>query len=233
MAKKLFCVPYAGGNAAVFKRLGTYFEKASVEVIPFEYAGHGIRIRENFSDSIEEIGKECAEFIKKNIVSGDEIYILGYSMGSLVAYEAILILENKCDITVKSFFAAANQAPCTKETVFDDYENDGDIEKDVIELGGFDKKLLTNKRYMSMILPVIKNDFSILNRYRKSIHLEKLKVPVVVMRGKTDIHHQNLDDWKLQTIAGCEFMEFSTGHFFMLDEMELMADRMLNVICNE
>ena len=91
MAKKLFCVPYAGGNATLFNRL-TVFLKDMVEVIAFEYPGHGVRIKEKYSSSIEQLGRECADFIKGKVGSDDEIYILGYSMGSLVAYEAICIL---------------------------------------------------------------------------------------------------------------------------------------------
>ena len=83
---QLFCIPYAGGNASFFNNLKKYLED-SVEVYNLEYSGHGIRRREAFYHDFEELLIEVKEQIETHRKKDVPYAILGYSMGSLAAYE--------------------------------------------------------------------------------------------------------------------------------------------------
>lgn len=83
---QLFCIPYAGGNASFFNNLKKYLEDF-VEVYNLEYSGHGIRRREAFYHDFEELLIEVKEQIETHRKKDVPYAILGYSMGSLAAYE--------------------------------------------------------------------------------------------------------------------------------------------------
>ncbi|MEK7017057.1 thioesterase II family protein [Bacillus sp. FSL R9-9410] len=82
---KLFCLPYAGGSASMYYQLKGYMHKI-VDVIPIEYSGHGERISENYYASFKNMVDDIASKII-DYLDDDQFSILGYSMGSLVAFE--------------------------------------------------------------------------------------------------------------------------------------------------
>lgn len=86
----LFCFPYAGGGASVFR---TWQEKIGkdIKIIPAHYPGHEERIMEKPFESMEDlvlnIYKEISELKEQ------PFYLFGHSVGSRVAYE----LAAKCE----------------------------------------------------------------------------------------------------------------------------------------
>ena len=59
---KLFCIPHAGGSAAVYSRWKKYLD-SSIELIPVELSGRGIRMGEKLYDSLKE-AIELAEYLR-------------------------------------------------------------------------------------------------------------------------------------------------------------------------
>lgn len=105
---QLFCIPYAGGNASFFNNLKKYLEDF-VEVYNLEYSGHGIRRREAFYHDFEELLIEVKEQIETHRKKDVPYAILGYSMGSLAAYE--LAANYFMADLPKHIFLAAHEPP--------------------------------------------------------------------------------------------------------------------------
>ena len=47
MESKIFCIPYAGGSASVYRKMQLY-SMPGVSIIPVELAGRGTRMKEAF-----------------------------------------------------------------------------------------------------------------------------------------------------------------------------------------
>ena len=85
--RRLFCVPYAGGGAAVFRRW-TPALADDVELVALQLPGRESRLAERAFESIAEI----VEAVLPVIVSSSDLpyALFGHSMGALVAFEAVV-----------------------------------------------------------------------------------------------------------------------------------------------
>ena len=69
--KKLFCIPYAGGRADLFREFAADMPK-DITVIPLEYAGHGTRAKEDFYQNFKEMTRDVASIIEGQITEGED-----------------------------------------------------------------------------------------------------------------------------------------------------------------
>ena len=88
---QLFCVPYAGGSARVYRNWRREFPDGT-EVIPLEFAGRGSRAKQPFPDSVPEAALELAETVRER-ATGAPYVLFGHSMGSLVVFEMAVALR--------------------------------------------------------------------------------------------------------------------------------------------
>ena len=93
---QLFLLPFAGGNSASFKQLVELLDHR-MEVIGVEYAGRMSRHKENFITDYEEFLEDTANYmnIRRN---GLPISVLGYSLGSVLAFDLIIKKMIKGDL---------------------------------------------------------------------------------------------------------------------------------------
>jgi hypothetical protein len=103
--RRLYCLTYAGGNASFFKGIkkriemighdpGTDSEREqNLEVIPVEYSGRGSRSKEpdymDFQELTLDMAARINDFEEKADVPSDELFLFGYSMGSIAAFEIV------------------------------------------------------------------------------------------------------------------------------------------------
>lgn len=86
---QLFCIPYAGGTSASYNTLTQFLAGEPIDVIALEYAGHGTRVKEPAYDSFDAMASDISNMISKRRIREIPYAILGYSMGSIVAYEIL------------------------------------------------------------------------------------------------------------------------------------------------
>lgn len=92
---KLFCLTYAGGNAAFYDDLEKRVSDC-VELITFECAGHEKRIKEKYYATMGELSQDAYACLLQNVQKGEEYALMGYSMGNIGVAEFLkLILNNK------------------------------------------------------------------------------------------------------------------------------------------
>ena len=83
---QLFCIPFAGGSASSFKELCSFFD-TSIDVYLIEYPGHGMRLREPFSETMDDLVQDAKKQIETNRIPGIPFVLFGYSMGAEVAFD--------------------------------------------------------------------------------------------------------------------------------------------------
>ena len=207
--KKLFCIPYAGGASTVFNGLKDAIDTCKIEIIPLELKGRGTRSKEKFYSSFNEAVQDLVILIENKIDKNEEISLLGYSLGSLIAYEVVKRLEEKGYIC-KNLIIMANNAPNISVKELLDENDDGELMRFVKNLGMFNEKKFYDARFLNIYIKIIREDFKILKDYRKSTHNKKVYANLTVMYGNEDYLHQNAESWRGYTRN--KFQIYSLSH---------------------
>lgn len=159
-ALRLFCFPYAGGSATVFRKWPEYLPE-NVEVCAIQLPGRGSRLREslhtNMSDLIADLHAAIVDII-------DEMpfVFVGHSMGALTAFELCHSLQTSPQHLFVSGFRAPH-LPMRTKAIFDLPEDEFIEELKV--LGGMQPQIMQNRELMNLLLPVLRADFRICDTY--------------------------------------------------------------------
>lgn len=227
---KLFCIPYAGGSALVYNQWGKYI-KDKVEIIPIELKGRGIRTNEVHYTSIEDAVEDVFQVIKDNI-HGCDYAIFGHSMGSLIAYEVCKKITSEKIEKPKHMFFSGRQAP-NFEFKNKYYELDDDeFLLTIQKYGGFSEGIIQNIEIMKYFIPILRNDFKIVEQY-EDIYKAKIDIDSSVFIGKEDsISVYEAIEWKDYVVKNCDIYMFNGGHFFIKDSFLDVINR-ISIILNK
>ncbi|AOJ02205.1 hypothetical protein WS70_10505 [Burkholderia mayonis] len=214
----MFCLPYAGGAAAIF-RDWPRLAPAWLRIAPIHLPGRGVRHHESlipdWSSLIDRLSKDVQ-------AAPDRPYALfGHSLGALIAFELAHELRRRtgsepCWLGVSGCVAPRHHAPrsdwltCSESDVLD-------------ELRSFEQtapELLANREFVELILPVVRNDFHLYGTWRlpRAGARALLRCPVHAFGGSHDDDTRDiatLDAWRDETYGGFERSMFEGGHFFI------------------
>ena len=226
---KILILPCAGGTSLNYRE---FYQKCK-DVIIYEYPGHWSRIDEAFKNSIEDLAKSVVEWYSLKI-SDKEVVILGHSMGAVVGYEAIkyFLCQN---IKVKKLCVAACCTPkklCATLNIEKILENDAKILCFLKSIRQNVGDVVESSFFKDNLLPSIKNDFQLLNKYGKEKNEEKrenpINIPIIGFYGNNDplVNYFEICEWKLLTTQEACFFKFSGDHFFV----NKYVDKILQII---
>jgi surfactin synthase thioesterase subunit len=227
MQYKLFCIPYAGGSAAVYyswkKHLPT-----SVEMVPIELAGRGNRLKEPFYESMKAAVGDVFSIIREEVGDNDEYAVLGHSMGSWIAFEVAQKIFSSPEIKKPChLFFSGNYPPhYSLGTGTVHLLPEKDFQQEVMKIGGTPKIIFENEDLRKLFSPIIRADYKLLERYNGSANSSfPCDCDVTVLCGKDDnINERQALEW--ERYAGKRFSVcfFEGGHFFINEAPESVAD---------
>lgn len=221
--RQLFCFTYAGGNASFFD--GIEKDIDGIEVVKLEYAGHGARHKECFYKDFDELAEDVFNELRGRY-SGGEYALFGYSMGSVVLVEVLRrIITSTCMSSPARVFFAAHE-PHTKQELlnFSGDELDEWVKKRTIKFGAVPEKLINNKAFWRMYLPLYRADYTLIGKYRfENLNL-KTDIPAVIFYSETDTPLANMKLWENYFIGDCEYHRFDGGHFFIQEHHPEIAE---------
>lgn len=207
---QLFCFTYAGGTKDFFKVIEP--DLCGIDVVPLEYAGHGERRKEEYSIDFDELAEDMFREVKEGLNS--DYALFGYSMGSITLVEVLKRIIATGLPQPKNIFLAAHE-PHTKSELlgFTDDELDEWVKNRTVRFGAVPNKLLNNKAFWRVYLPVYRADYTIIGKY----HFEKLdlstQIPATVFYSETDTPKTEMEKWG--RFFPCELYEFPGTHFFI------------------
>lgn len=93
--------------------------------------------------------------------------------------------------------------------------------------------MLDNTELMELLLPMIRADFTLGERYSYKSSL-RLPVPLTVFTGRNDSHVSEhvAREWAEESSVGCDLHIFEGGHFFIHQQQRAVLD-CLKTILNE
>lgn len=217
---RLFCFPYAGGSALIYRRW-TESLPPSVEVCPFQLAGRGTRMAEppqtHLLSLAQSVYQDILPMLNKPFV------FFGHSMGALLSFELTRLLRRARGLTPEHLFVSAAIAPHRRENESQLSElPDDELLMKLYKYNGTPKEVLDNEELMQLLLPLLRADFKLLDTY-DYIPEPPLECPLTVFGGAEDkaVKQELLEAWREQTTGPFTLKMLPGDHFFIQSEQSL------------
>lgn len=218
----LYCFTYAGGTKEFFNEIAK--DLKNIEVVSFDYAGHGERHKEPFYQDFTELADDIFQQFKDQY-HGENYAMLGYSMGSITLVEVLKRIIASGMQEPQHVFLAAHE-PHTKSELlgFTADELDEWVKDRTIRFGDVPERLLNNKVFWRTYLPIYRADYSIIAKYRFDELQLRSQIPATVFYSETDTPLSDMMQWKRFFEKDCTFHQFDGMHFFMRQHHQEMAE---------
>lgn len=220
---RLVCFPHAGGSATGYLGWPELLPDG-VEMLAVQYPGRQNRIAEPCFESLPELAAAVTVALKAH--TGLPLVLFGHSMGSAVAYEVARGLRRDGH-EVPRLLVSGRGAPHVgygerRPPSLDD----ASLIAVVRALSGTEADAYEHPEMRELLMPSLRADYTMLDRYRPAAPAEPLDVPVTVFGGDDDpaCPVAELDSWAEVTDAGHEVLTYPGGHFYLREhERALVA----------
>lgn len=209
----LFCFPYAGGSASVFRTWQADLPDW-VAVCAVQPPGRENRIREA---AIGNVNALVDELLPSILAFADIPFaFLGYSTGALVAFEMARRLRKKAMPLPLILGVAAARAPHIPEPNPLHHLPEDELIEGLRRFSGTPEEILQNKDLMDLYLPILRSDLAIEELY-EHIEEEPLDIDVLAFYGSDDDEAPRsvVEPWKKHTGRNFYLHEIVGGHFFI------------------
>ena len=212
---RLFCIPFAGGNAYSYKDFKEHFA-ASAELFPLELPGRGRRFGEPLLTSLDKMVDELFTQVRDELEQPYALY--GHSMGGRLGW-----------LLARRVLAAGLPAPlhlflsgCAAPSAVENrrrYQLPRNEFISMLQNMDCPPQVLESEELMEVFEPVLRADFEANDtfEYRKEAPFD---IPITVMIGtEEETTREEAFKWQEETMQKIVFTEFPGGHFFIFDHL--------------
>jgi medium-chain acyl-[acyl-carrier-protein] hydrolase len=211
---RLFCFPYAGGTAAVFRNWPRYLP-SEIEVCAIQYAGRGGRIAEPLSDDVVDVMNGVYSDVQRFL--NKPFAFFGHSMGALVSYEFARRLQREGQPGPFELFVSGSIAP-HESSNYEPTHNlpDAEFIAELRRLQGTPAEVLENAELMQLMLPIIRADFKASQTY-EYIPGPPLECSLRAFGGLSDemVPREQVETWREHTRGSFRAQMLPGDHFFL------------------
>jgi medium-chain acyl-[acyl-carrier-protein] hydrolase len=228
---KLYCLPYAGGSAAIYTKWGKYLN-SSIELCPIELAGRAERFREPYYSSMIEAVNDIANLIGNGLEESDYA-LFGHSMGSMIAYELIYRFRvKKLKLPMHVFFSGRYPPNIKKEKRNMHLLSDTEFEQEAMKTGGFPEKLFRFEALLKIALDTLRADYRVIETYECNHPVERFDFDFSVLAGRVDslAVPTDMKEWEKYAAKQCTFYYFDGGHFYLHEHTEKIVQIINNAL---
>jgi medium-chain acyl-[acyl-carrier-protein] hydrolase len=208
----LYCFPYAGATAAMFRDFAAGLP-AGVEVRAVERPGRGARAHEPFARELRAVVDEAADLVERDGCERFALY--GHSLGALTAFELARELRRRGGRQPFHLVVSAARAPhLAQPERFGHRLPDAELLEAVRRLDGTPAAILDDPALWAHALPALRADFEVFETYRH-LREQPLEVPITAIAGLRDrsTPPSEIAAWKEHTVAPFAMHVLAGGHF--------------------
>lgn len=211
---RLFCFPYAGGNASLF-RPWLWELPPEIDLCPILLPGRESRFKERPYTDLQTLIKALAPAIQPYLHLPFTFF--GHSLGAIVSFELARHLRRYYKTSPVSLFVSGCCAPQLGTSRLPLHQlSDTELLKALQESQDPIDKILQHDELLHLLLPAIRADFTIYETY---IYLEEkpLDCPITAFGGLQDsiVSQEALLAWQKQTSSTFIWHMFPGDHFFL------------------
>lgn len=226
--KCLFCFHHAGGSASCYRNWGGKTDY--IEIVPYEFAGSGVRTGEEYIYQISDVARRAAAEIVK-YAGNRGICLYGHSMGAAAAFLVCYELEHNYHKFPELLVVAGRHAP--QNTITESYHTSmgmDKLEEELRRLGGTSEEVFEDEEIKRFILSKVMKSY----KMNESFHYEGqiISAPVLAHCGRndTDADYEMMKEWAKVTTGSFELEIFDGGHFFPLDMQDAYINKLIDSI---
>ena len=214
--RRLFCFPFAGASAAVFRPWARSFP-AEIEVCAVEYPGRGTRPDEELATDIGVLASRFGEELPGALLD-KPFAVFGYSLGALVAYEWLRHQTGARQAPLLHLFVCARRAPHMPARLAPLHPlAEGDFVAAVqSRFAAIPDVLLGEPELLELFLAPLRADLRAVESYQ---HQEGpiLGCSLSAFGGKADpdVSEEELAAWSAHTRGAFSLHRLDAGHFFL------------------
>lgn len=211
---RLFCFPYAGGSALIYRGWLNYLP-AGVAVWPVQLPGRGSRYKEAPYVTMPALVNAVANAIEPFL---DLPFVFfGHSMGAMMSFDLAHAVRERFQLQPKHLFVSGSGGPHLPRTS----SNIHDLPEDKFirrlkELNGTPREVFENPELMLMMMRTLRADFEIAETYPRFTGAP-LDCPITAFGGQEDglVPREDLEAWKVQTTSIFNSWILPGDHFFL------------------
>jgi medium-chain acyl-[acyl-carrier-protein] hydrolase len=225
---RLFCFPYAGAGASIFRTwIG---QLPSIEVFLIQPPGRETRLREPCFTKLDSF---IRAFLPELLPYLDCPFVFfGHSMGALISFEVVRQLRRSRHLTPLHLFVSGRQAPQLPELDPPMHQLPrAEFLRGLRSYDGTPESVLQNQDLMDLFLPILRADFSIIETYTYRAEVP-LSCPISAFGGIQDskVTLDRLGAWQDQTSSSFSLKMFPGGHFYLNHQSESLLATIMAVL---
>ncbi len=231
---RLYCFPYAGGNAGIFSRWADSFG-SDVEICAISLPGRWKRLNEPSIANMNTLSLEIADAVRAE--SKTPFAFFGHSMGAILSFEVSRLLRKQGAMLPDHLFVSGAQAPHTLN------EADANRRKKVVHmnddeflgylqlLSGTPGELLQNPEMRAHVLKTMLPDLQAIDGWQyKPAKPFNQNISVFVGTDDPVIDIDSARAWEQHTLNQCELNIISGDHFFIHTQKELLTHKIKRIL---
>ena len=215
---RLFCFPYAGGGASIFRFL-TEQSLPDIEICPVQLPGREGRFTEEPFDSLEELLSPLYQELLP-FLEGPYAFF-GHSMGALISFELTRLIYQKEQVPGPvRLFVSGHRAPHLPDSKLPLHAlPDLQLIEALHDLNGTPKDVLNHSELLNLMLPLLRADFALCETYTYKPGTV-LACPISAFGGLQDdgVPREAILAWREHTESSFRAHFFAGDHFFLHKE---------------
>jgi len=216
---RLWCVPFAGGGAAVWHPWA-HALAGLAEVIAIRAPGRESRLAEpplvRIDRCVAELVREIAPYARENYA------LCGHSLGALIAFELVRALRRAGLGLPRALIVCGARAPHHPPDVplvhpLPRHDFVREIER---RYGAIAAEIRNHPDFLELLLPVLRADLEMYETYQHR-PATPLAQPILALGGADDaiVSAAQIRDWSDYTAGEFESAILAGGHFFPQDDV--------------
>ncbi len=218
---RLFCFPYAGGGASLFRSFGQRLPE-EIEVWPVQLPGREGRLREPAYARMEPSINALLEALEPHLKPPYAFF--GHSMGALIAFELARALRLRKQEEPVHLFVSGHRAPHLPAQGTTTYQlSDEQFIERLHSLKGTPDEVIAHPELMNLLLPLLRADFELCETYQWQ--------PAALLTCALSAYGGLLDKeaprgsvlaWREHTSAAFHARFFPGEHFYIQQEQQAL-----------
>lgn len=218
---RLFCFPYAGGNAFIFRSWGDHLP-SHVELYAIQFPGRGSQLRQPSFTRLPAMIDFLYEGIRPLL--DKPFAFFGHSMGALICFELARHLRVEQRLQPTGLFVSGRGAPqigADEPLTFDLPEDE--FVSELRRLNGTPREVLEHPELLQLMLPILRADFELCQTYSYT-STAPFNTPIFAFGGlrDDDVPREHLEAWRDQTTSALTLRMFPGDHFFLHASQSLL-----------
>jgi len=214
---RLFCFPYSGGSAGIFRLWPARLGNDDIDVVGVELPGRAWRRSEPLYTGARQAAQAFCDAVAGELSVPFAFY--GHSVGALLAYEIAHTLRSRGLPRPLALFLSGRKPPHDpKHNISYSTLPDNKLLSNVAELGAMPGAVLKDPDLRQMIIDVLRADLTIAEQY-SYVDRSPLEEPLFVYASEADplVDLADVRGWERHTSARCKLRQYRGGHFFIND----------------